>query len=345
MAQRLDQLEPPARGEWLSFGDDRRELRFFNGPLSDPVRALRDAGWSDFELLTTERAAGAVSELAEAAAKVHLLPPGAVAPSSAAVLDQVGSDRLVAFGGGRVVDSAKGIQSVRGGDVAAIPTTLAGSTTTGFHRFPEGHPGAAFVRPALALAYADEMTSTPEPQLRATAMNALAHGAESLYTPLADDGSRAAALRGAKLIAEALDRDPDSRDTGALALGALLCGIAVDRAAGIALHHVLGQSTVMVLGVPHADAYAALLPHTMAAMRGRAPEQIEALATALGTDSAAIEERIAELAGHRTIGELGADRERIGEVADAALQRAELAHQTPGEVGREDLTRILDAAW
>jgi len=128
LAQRLDQLEPPAGGEWLSFDDDRRALRFFNGSLTDPVGALGKAGWGEFELLTTERTADQASELAVAAAKVHLLPPGGVAPSSAAVLDDVGSGRLVAFGGGRVVDSAKGIQAVREGEVAAIPTTLAGST-------------------------------------------------------------------------------------------------------------------------------------------------------------------------------------------------------------------------
>jgi alcohol dehydrogenase class IV len=345
LAQRLDQLEPPARGEWVSFDDDRRALRFFNGPLTDPVGALGEAGWGEFELLTTERAADQASELAGAAAKVHLLPPGPVAPSSAAVLDDVGSDRLVAFGGGRVIDSAKGIQSVRGGEVAAIPTTLAGSTMTGFHRIPEGHQPPAFVRPALVVAYSDEMTSAPERQLRATAMNALAHGAESLYTPMADDDSRAAALHGAKLMSEALDQAPAERNAAALALGALLAGIAVDRAAGIALHHVLGQSTVMVLGIPHADVYAALLPRTMAAMRERAPERIGALASALGTDSAGIEGRIEELAGHRTIGELGADRDRIGEVADVAMQRAELAHQTPGHVTREDLVGILEASW
>ena len=142
-----------------------------------------------------------------------------------------------------------------------------------------------------------------------------------------------------------MDQDPADRNTAALALGALLCAIAVDRAAGIALHHVLGQSTVMVLGIPHADVYAALLPHTMAAMRDRAPDQIDALAAALGTDSAGIEDRIEELAGHRTIGEHGLDRDRIGEVADVAMQRAELAHQTPGEVSRDDLVGILDAAW
>jgi alcohol dehydrogenase class IV len=102
---------------------------------------------------------------------------------------------------------------------------------------------------------------------------------------------------------------------------------------------------VRVLGIPHAEAYAALLPHTMTAMRERAPEQMEALAEALGTNPDGLPERIADLAGHRRLGELGADRERRDEVIEGALARPGLADQTPGELDRSDLESILDAAW
>src|SRR5262249_38727936 len=177
-----------------------------------------------------------------------------------------------------------------------------------------------------------------------TAMNALAHGADSLYTPLADPISRETALRGAQLIAGALDQPPDQRDSGALALGAMLCAIAVDRA-GFALHHVLGQTTVRVLGIPHAETYAALLPQTTEAMRSRAPEQVAALAEALRTDADGVRDRIDELGGRRRIGELGGDHGRIDEVLDGAMARSELQQMTPGEVERSDLEGILEAAW
>jgi alcohol dehydrogenase class IV len=274
------------------------------------------------------------------------VPEKPVDQASSALTHEVGSDRLVAFGGGRVIDSAKAVASVTGAEVAAIPTTLSGAPITGFHRLPAGRESEAsgFTRPSLVVGYAETMTSAPEPQLRATAMNALAHGSDSLFTPLADEHSRHIALRGAELIARALDQ-PAERDRAALALGALLCAIAVDHA-GFALHHVLGQSTVRVLGVPHAETYAALLPHTMEAMRERAPEQFEALARALDTDAAGLRERIDELGGHRRIGELGADRGRIDELLDVAMARPELQRMTPGgEVRRSDLERILKAAW
>jgi alcohol dehydrogenase class IV len=340
----LAKLSPPAEGEWLEFADDRRSLSLYAGAITDPLGKLSSHGWERFELLSTDRALAETPQLREAGSRVHVLPAGPVAEASAAVLGEIGSERLVAYGGGRMIDSAKGIAAVREGEVAAIPTTLSGAPMTGIHRLPAGYEAVGRSRPSLVVAYSEAMTSAPEAQLRATAMNALAHGAESLYTPLADETSRAAALRGAKLLAEPLDAPGERRDRAALALGALLCGLAVDRA-GIALHHVLGQTTVRVLGIPHAEAYAALLPVTMDAMRERAPGQIEALESAVGASPGGIRERIADLGGHRRLGELGGDRERIDEVIAGAMERQELFHMTPGEVERRDLAAILEAAW
>jgi alcohol dehydrogenase class IV len=345
-AESIADLPPPASGEWVEFEDDRRRLLLYGGPITDPVATLEGAGWAGFELLSTERALAEAPELSEAGQQVQLVPAGLVDQVSAPLIIGVSSDRLVALGGGRVIDTAKAVASITGAAVAAIPTTLSGAPITGFHRLPAGREGEAsgFTRPSLVVAYTDAMTSAVESQLRATARNALAHGADSLYTPLADATSREAALRGAELLAGALDQAPESRDRSALALGAILCAIAVDRA-GFALHHVLGQTAVRVLGIPHADTYAALLPYTTQAMHERAPEQVASLAEALGTEPGRIRERIADLAGHRRLGELGADRARFDEVLDLALARPDLAEMTPGTVERSDLAAILDAAW
>jgi maleylacetate reductase len=342
----LSELKPPPPGEWVEYSDDLRTLLLYGGPITEPVETLGRQGWKDFELLSTERALADAAELRAAAERTHLVPADPVDRAATTLAGEVDTDRLVALGGGRVIDSAKAVASVEGGEVAAIPTTLSGAPITGFHRLPAGRESEAsgFSRPSLVIAYADEMTSAAEPQLRATAMNALAHGADSLFTPLADPLSRETALRGAALIARALDEPPEQRDRAALTLGSMLCAMAVDRAA-FALHHVLGQSTVRVLAVPHAETYAALLPHTMEAMRERAPEQIEALAEALGTKPGGLRERIAGLAGNRRIGELGADRGRIEEVIDAAMARPELQQMTPGEVERSHLAGILEKAW
>ena len=244
-----------------------------------------------------------------------------------------------------MIDAAKAIAAVRQGQVAAVPTTMSGAEMTAIHRLPAGHEGISGVRPALVLADPDVMTSAPEDELRASSMNALAHGADSLYTPLADGLSRDSALRGAAMIASALDAGRDGRDASELAMGSLLSANALDLA-GLALHHVLSQTAVRVLGTPHAGTNAALLPVTMEEMAGRAPEQIDALAEALGTERGSIRGRIEELGGgRRGLGELGADRADLGKAVEGSMARPDLNGMTPGEVTAADVERLFEAAW
>lgn len=315
------------------------------GLAADAAAALAGERWEEFDLLSTERALPEAPGLPDAAARTHIVPSGQVPDVAEAILEDVGSDRLVALGGGRVVDAAKAIAAARGGEVAAIPSTLSGAEMTAIHRMPAGREGLTGVRPSLVLADPELMTSLPEPELRASAMNALAHAADSLYTPLADGLSRQAALRAAKLIADSLDTPRDERDRSELALGALLAGQAID-AAGLSMHHVLSQTTVRVCETPHAETNAAILPVVMEEMLGRAPEQVEALAEALGTEPLGIRERIELLGGgRRGLADLGAGRNCLDAVLDAAMNRPELVHMTPGDVTREDLARVLDRAW
>jgi alcohol dehydrogenase class IV len=152
------------------------------------------------------------------------------------------------------------------------------------------------------------------------------------------------ALRGAELIATALDQEGDGRDRGALALGAILCGYAIDSGL-FAIHHVTCQTLVRVCGSPHAGTNAAILPRAMALMVPRAPEQIEALATAIGSTPGAIEERILDLGGRPAgLGACGADHERLDGALDQILQRPELGF-TPDPPGREELAAMIERAW
>jgi maleylacetate reductase len=329
----------------FTWKDGERWVVFRHGALGDAPALLGEHRWDEYELLTTPRAlATAPPGLREIAAATHEVPAGPVPEVAAAIFDAVGATSLVALGGGRVIDAAKAIAAVRGGRVCAIPTTLSGAPMTSIHRLPEGHDADGLVRPVLVLADPEAMTELPEQGLRATAMNALAHGAEALYGPLANPVAEMAALRGAAAIAAALDAERAGRDRAALALGAILCGYAVG-SAGFALHHVLGQTTVRVCDVPHAAAYAALLPHTIEAMRDRVPDKVAALAQALGTTPEAIGSRIDQLAGRPPgLGELGADREQLDRIVEVALERPELG-LIPDPPSAGELKAILEAAW
>ncbi|HEX5763230.1 MAG TPA: iron-containing alcohol dehydrogenase [Solirubrobacterales bacterium] len=318
-----------------------------SGVVEEAPELLGEHGFDSFELLSTERALAepAAAALALAAERTHRVAAGQVPELAAALLSEATSRRLVAYGGGRVIDTAKAIASVSGAEVAAIPTTLSGAEMTAIHRLPAGAEGLVrgMVRPALALADPEVMTGQGEPQLRASAINALAHGADSLYTPLANPVSRMAALRGAALIATALDEGA-ARDRAALAEGSILCGYAID-SGGFALHHVICQTLVRICGSPHAETNAAMLPHTMAFVAPRAPEQIDALAEAIGAEPEDIESRIRRLGGDPPgLGALGADRTRLDEAVDSMLARPELGFG-PQPPNRDELVELIDAAW
>jgi alcohol dehydrogenase class IV len=306
----------------FTWRDAGRTVVFRRGGVAGEVGVLREQGVGDFELLSTERALAGAEGLASAASRVHEVASGQVPAVAAELVDAVappsdgrqeGQPRpIVALGGGRVIDVAKALAAVSAAEVVAIPTTLSGAPMTAIHRLPEGAEERArgLVRPSLVIGDPEAMTGQEEPELRASAMNALAHGADTLYQPLSNPVSEMTALRGAGLISSALDQGREERDRAALALGSLLCGYAID-SAGFALHHLICQTLVRVCGTPHAETNAAILPHAVALLAERAPEPYEGLAAVLGTERNRLQGRIEELGQPRPLGELGGDETKL----------------------------------
>jgi alcohol dehydrogenase class IV len=327
--------------------DAGRTVVLREGALAAAPRLLGEHGFESFELLSTPRALAGAAGLADAAEAVHEVPPGQVPGLAAALLDEVAAPRLVALGGGRAIDVAKAIASVSGAAVAALPTTMSGAEMTGIHRLPAGAEDrvGAMVRPALVVADPGAMTSQPEPRLRASSMNALAHGVDSLYTPFANPVSRMAALRGAGEIAAALDQPREQRDAARLALGSILCGYAIDSGM-FGLHHVVCQTLVRVCGSPHAETNAAILPRAMAFLATRAPGEMAEAAAAIGTDVEGVEPRILGLGGNPAgLGAAGADREKLDQALEAILARAELSFVPGPPLTESDLAELIEPAW
>jgi alcohol dehydrogenase class IV len=312
----------------FTWRDGERLIRF--GPLG--------AVDEPYVLLTTERAA--LAELTAAAREVVHVPPGRVDEISAELLaaHSFASDLLlVALGGGRVVDTTKAIAGAVGARCGAIPTTLSGAEMTPFHRTPAGVDGARLVRPALVLADPELMASAPLQALAASAMNALAHALEALYTPLANPVTSMAALRAASLLAEGIGAEPPDRE--ALALGALLAGYA-SGSTGIAVHHALCQTIVRTAGTPHAQTNAVMLPHSARLMASRAPEAVRAFTEALAPMDVA---ELTALCGHTRLGTLGVEEQQLREVAEAVADHPYLAN-TPDPPDRDELLATLRAA-
>ncbi|MGN6275381.1 MAG: iron-containing alcohol dehydrogenase [Solirubrobacterales bacterium] len=339
----------------FSWRDAGRTVVFRRGGIAGAVELLRENGVEQFELLSTERALGEAPGLTEAAVEIHEVRKGQVPAAAAALLDALSPPYLlsegvrvrplVALGGGRVIDVAKAIAAVSGAEVAAIPTTMSGAPMTAIHRLPEGAEERArgMVRPRLVIADPEAMTSQTEADLRASSMNALAHGADTLYQPLSNPVSEMTALRGAELIGRALDQGREGRDTASLALGSILCGYAID-SAGLGLHHVVCQTLVRLCGTPHAETNAAILPKALGLLAGRAPEPYERLAAALGANVPHLPARVEELGRPRPLGELGGDASKLDEAVEAMLQRPELS-RVPGSVSRDELVGLVQSAW
>jgi alcohol dehydrogenase class IV len=321
---------------------------------------IRERDLAPFTLASTPRALAGAPELAAAAASVHEVESGQVPELAAALLAAVevssarrakarpGEDArtIVALGGGRVIDVAKSVASVTGTRVVAIPTTMSGAEMSANHRPPAGAEDRVERRARAELVIADPeaMTSQPEAQLRASSMNALAHGADCLYTPLANPVSTMTALRGAEAIAGCLDQEPEERDRSSLALGSILCGYAVD-SAKFGLHHVICQSLVRVCGSPHAETNAIVLPRAAAFLAGQAPDTFAPFAAAIGTDLDRLEPRLLELGSNPPgLVAIGADRCREGEAIETMLKRPELA-RTPKPPSHEEIAELLAAAW
>lgn len=247
--------------------DRDREIVFGRGALAAAAGRVGDG----FVLLSTPRRIGQATGLVDRAGAVVDVPSGPVDEVAAALLDHATGARLVAVGGGRVIDVAKAIAAARPPKtVVAIPTTLSGAEMTGVHRHARGvPPGAPRVRAAVVVNDPALSASAAVPALAASSANALGHALVAIAAAPRSPIAAAVAADAARRIATAWE--PPEPDRDELALGALLCGWAVDHT-GLGLHHVMTQSLVRATGIAHATANAALLPATAAAVGRRGPD-------------------------------------------------------------------------
>jgi alcohol dehydrogenase class IV len=319
----------------FTWEDGERLVRFGRGAIADAPGLLGEG----YALLTTARARDAAPEVVTGAATVHEVGPGLVDELAAELLDRVEGDLVVALGGGRVIDVAKALAAAQPPRrAAAIPTTLSAAEMTRVHRHAAGvDPATPRVRPAIVINDPELCASQPEPELAASAANALGHAVEGPLTIRASPVPTLAAREAIRLIGAAFGGDGDA-DRDALALGALLSGYSID-AAGYGLHHVTSQTLVRVGGAGHAQANAALLPHTIGALERRYPGRADADGTVT-----ALARSLALRAGAERIAALGVAEDRLEVCARAASERPELA-LTPPPADVDEIRDLYLAAW
>ena len=276
-------------------------------------------------------------------------PTGTVRAASVAA---EGADALVPLGGGSAIDTAKAVSAETGLPVISVPTTYSGAEWTSFYgmrdedrRAKGGGSGARLAgivyEPRLTLDLPREITG-------GTALNALAHSAEALYTRTRSPVGDLDALSGATLIAAALPPAlADGRDLEArthLLEGAMHAGAAL-AASFMGLAHAIAQALGGRYGLPHGAMNAIVLAPTLRYNQPVAGEAIRQFGAAVGDDDAAAAvERLARLAGFERLRDFAVPQDELPEVARAAVERP-AAKANPRRATSDDVAELLETVW
>jgi alcohol dehydrogenase class IV len=201
-----------------------------------------------------------------------------------------GADCLVAIGGGAATGLAKGIAYESGLPIVAVPTTYSGSEMTGYcgmtiDGVKRMHESAAMV--ASTVVYDAELSvALPTHTSASSAMNALAHCIDAVYLPTLSPLLAPAAVEGARLVTTtlpALLSEPDRIDLrNEMLYAAYLSGAALT--GGFAMQHAIAHMLGGSYGVEHGIAHAVVLPYVTAHLVEAAPEPLQRIADAVGTD-------------------------------------------------------------
>lgn len=282
--------------------------------------------WRDLELPVADRFHG-------------VRPHAPIETVREAVAAAAGVDGLVGLGGGSAIDTAKAVSAQTDLPLVAVPTTYAGAEWTPYfgmrdeeRRLKTGGSGARTV----AIVYEPELTlGLPRDETGGTAMNALAHCVEALYS-----GDLAEARRGAagtvEWLPRVLARPGDLEGRTRLLEAARYAGEAL-ALHGLYLGHAMAQALGGRYGLPHGVLNAICLP---AAMRFNEP----VVPLAIAVVPVETVEELARLCGFTRLRDLGVPEEELDEVAEATAVRGG-AQANPRPASPAEIAELLRSVW
>ncbi|HYS38171.1 MAG TPA: maleylacetate reductase and hydroxyquinol 1,2-dioxygenase domain-containing protein [Pseudonocardiaceae bacterium] len=277
--------------------------------------------------------------------------PVDVTEQALAILQEYGTDCLVAVGGGSTVGLSKALALRTDLPQVVLPTTYAGSEVTPV--LGETADGRKVTRrsPAVlpeTVVYDVELTTGLPVDISLTsAINALAHAVEALYSPDANPVTDRLALDAISGIAQALPRvvaDPSTLEPRAdLLQAAWLAGTCLGTVR-MGLHHKLAHLLGGSFGLPHAETHTVLLPHTMAYNAAAAPDIFNKIASALGVPDAptGVFDLVAGLGGPTSLRVLGVAEGDLPKAAELAVAQPV---PNPRELSEDGIRTLLADAW
>jgi len=262
-----------------------------------------------------------------------------------------GADGLVALGGGSAIDTAKAVSSQTGLPVVSVPTTYSGAEWTSGYGMRDrsarrklGGGGGRMV----AIVYEVELTlGLPARESAGTAMNALAHCAEALYTTGRAQETDAEALAGAPLISRWLPvvvgNGHNLQTRRGLLEGAMHAGAALR--AGTGLGHAIAQALGGRYGLPHGTMNAVSLPAALRFNSTVAAGELTRFGEAIGSaDPVARVSELAALAGPSRLCDYQVPRQDLPDLAQATAESA-AAKANPRPAPPDVVLELLGAMW
>ncbi|WP_069865873.1 maleylacetate reductase [Pseudomonas citronellolis] len=267
------------------------------------------------------------------------------------VLQANSCDCLVALGGGSTIGLAKALAVRTGLPQIAIPTTYAGSEVTPVLGETENGVKttrtADLILPKVVIYDVLQTLSLPPLVSASSALNAIAHAAEALYSQEANPIISLMAEEGIAALVRSLDdilADPRNLEARSQAqYGAWLCGTCLG-SVGMALHHKLCHVLGGTFNLPHAETHAIILPYSLAYNAAAAPEAMRILSRALGVADRpwiALHELLHRLGLPSSLAAIGMPENGIDRAVELSLQAR---YWNPRPLEAEPLRKLFQAA-
>ena len=306
-------------------------------------RAVADAAIAALGARFADRIDGAV---------MHV--PRENADAALELAQRTGCDGLLAVGGGSAVGLAKAVALETELPIIAVPSTYAGSEMTDIWGISEAGSkttGRTIKVVPKSVIYDPDLTAgLPARIAGPSGMNAIAHSVEALYAQNRNPLLSMIAEEGIRALAAGLpdicgDASPDAEAEARMQAfyGAFLCALALGTAQ-MGIHHKLCHVIGGSFGMPHAETHTVILPHATAYNRDAAPEAMDAIARALGAETAAggLFDLAARIGAPTSLREIGFREDNLDRAADIAT---EAPYYNPRPVDRDGVRALLDNAY
>ena len=240
----------------------------------------------------------------------------------------------------------------------AVPTTLSGAeftTTAGavddlLHK-KDLYVGSSLVPISVIL---DPVVAryTNDDLFYSTAVRAIDHAVESIYSPAANPFTDATCTHGLRMMQEALrgiQKDPDNLQAR---LNAQLAVWLSTTGMGRGQHgasHGISYSLAAIAGVPHGHCSCVLLPATLRFNKAWTQNRQTLIADLLGRSEAdaadALLELLRELGQPTTLREVGVTQDQLAQIAKNVVESGHALGNPRPVTREEDIMEILSAAW